>query len=126
MQKIIIEDPEDHIKKYFGKNFEFSEDCLTSDIKPEIIIKVLKKRYGFIKITKATLKHVLYEGARLNRILRINDSWYEKMVEILDIPLDSDEEIDNTEEEDKKEENWGLPDVSSIIQIWILKICKHI
>ena len=63
---------------------------------------------------------MLYEGARLNRILRINDSWYEKMVEILDIPWDSDEEIDYSEEEDKKEEIWGLPYVSSILRLRIL------
>ena len=102
--KIDREDPDVYIKKAFGKNFEFSEKYLTSNIKPEVIVKALKKRYGFTKITKATLKHVLYEGARLNRILRINDSWYEKMVEILDIPLDKDEEELRRNEELKEEE----------------------
>ena len=80
-----------------SKNFEFSEHNLTSDIDPRLIIRALKRRYGFKKITKATLKHVLYEGARLNRILQINDSCYEKMVEILNIPLDFDEESENDE-----------------------------
>lgn len=89
--KVNREDQDVYIKKAFGKNFEFSEKYLTSNIKPELIIKALKKRYEFKKITKATLKHVLYEGARLNRILRINDSCYEKMVEILNIPLDPDD-----------------------------------
>ena len=96
------EDPDVYIKKAFGKNFEFSEKYLTSNINSEKIIKALKKRYGFSKITKATLKHVLYEGARVNRILLINDSWFDKMVEILNIPLDSDEENKNISDEDDK------------------------
>ena len=57
---------------------------------------------GSNKITKATLKHVLYEGARVNRILLINDSWFEKMVEILNIPLDSDEENKLCYQDDNK------------------------
>ena len=92
--------------KVFGKNFEFSEKYLTSNIKPEIIIRALRKRYGFTKITKATLKHVLYEGARLNHILRINDFWYEKMVEILDIQLDPESDDDSR---NKNPANFHLP-----------------
>jgi len=44
------------------------------------------------KVTRATLKHILYEGARLNRVLRINDTCFEKMIEILNITFDSDDE----------------------------------
>ena len=36
------EDPELYIQKVFGKNFEFSEKFLTSNIKPDVIIKALK------------------------------------------------------------------------------------
>ena len=41
------EDPELYIKKAFGKNFEFSEEYLTSNIESESIIKAIKSRYGF-------------------------------------------------------------------------------
>ena len=68
------EDPEKYIKKAFGRNFEFSEEYLTSHINPEAIMKAIKKRYGFHKVTRSTLKHILYEGARTNRVLRINNN----------------------------------------------------
>ena len=66
-------DPDGHIKYLFGKGFEFSEEYLVSQINPEKIIKALKKRYKFKKVTRVTLKHVLYEGARSNNILRVNN-----------------------------------------------------
>lgn len=71
------------IKEAFGSEFEFSEKYLTAKISPSAIILAIKKRYGLKKVSRATLKHILYEGARLNRILRINDSCFEKMVDIL-------------------------------------------
>jgi hypothetical protein len=86
------EDPELIIKNAFGKDFEFSEKYLTSNIHPQLIMKAISRRYGFKKVTKATLKHILYEGARLNKVLRINDSCFEKMVDVLRIPLDADPE----------------------------------
>jgi hypothetical protein len=73
-RKTVKADPEVYFKKVFGKSFEFSEKYLTANIKPQLIIKAVKRRYGFLKVTKSTLKHILYEGARLNRVLRINDS----------------------------------------------------
>ena len=78
----------------FGKDFEFSEKYLKSKIDSETIVKALKRRYKFKKITKVTLKHVLYEGARANNILRINDEWFNKMVEILNLNLDADSDED--------------------------------
>ena len=36
-----------------------------------------------------TIKHILYEGARSNNILRINDESYEKLVDILNLPLEN-------------------------------------
>lgn len=39
-----------------------------------------------------TIKHILYEGARLNNILRINDESYEKLVDILDLPIETEED----------------------------------
>jgi hypothetical protein len=89
-----LSDPESIIKKSFGRNFEFSEKYLTSNIKLELIAKAIKMRYGFNKITKATLKHILYEGARLNRVLRIDDSCFDKMIDVLCIPLEDDHEED--------------------------------
>lgn len=88
-------DPDTYIKRLFGKDFEFSEKFLTSKIDPNKVIKAIKKRYKFKKVTKTTLKHVLYEGARSNNILRINDDCFTKMVDILNIPLD-EEEADKT------------------------------
>lgn len=64
------------------------------------MVKVIKKRYGFKKVTRSTLKHILYEGARLNRILRINNECFDKMVDILDIKCESD-----SKEDEKKMEN---------------------
>ncbi|CAI2375561.1 unnamed protein product [Moneuplotes crassus] len=90
--RISKEDPEGYIKKAFGPNFEFSEEYLTSNIKSETIIKAIKKRYGFKKVTKSTMKHILYEGARLNRVLRINDSCFDRMVDILNIKFEAEEE----------------------------------
>jgi len=45
-----------------------------------------------------TIKHILYEGARSNNILRINDESYEKLVDILNLPLENG----RGEEEEKK------------------------
>ena len=42
-----VKDPDAYIKKLFGKDFEFSEKYLSSDIDPQIIVKALKKRYKF-------------------------------------------------------------------------------
>ena len=61
---------------------------------------LLNKRYGFKKVTRSTLKHLLYEGARLNRVLRINNSWFDKMVDILDIDCESDDGDEDEEEKD--------------------------
>ncbi len=91
------------LNKAFGPNFELSEEYLTSDIKSEIIINALKKRYGFKKVTKATMKHILYEGARISRVLRINDSSYERMIDILDIDLEKESDNDGIKEEDEEE-----------------------
>jgi hypothetical protein len=101
-RRVNREDPDVYIKKAFGKNFEFSEEYLTSNISSEAIMKAIKRRYGFKKVTKSTLKHVLYEGARINRVLRINDSWYEKMVDILGLNLDLDDEEDIEDIDDKE------------------------
>jgi len=96
-------DAEENIKKAFGKNFEFSEKYLTSNLDPNIIIKAIKRRYQFKKVTRATLKHILYEGARLNKVLRINDSCFDKMVDVLNIPVGDDE--DDEEEESQQNPN---------------------
>ena len=74
---------DDYIKRMFGKDFEFSEQYLVSDIDPRLIKRAIRKRYNFKKVTRVTVKHILYEGARSNNILRINDACYEKMVEWL-------------------------------------------
>ena len=86
------EDPDVYIKKAFGKNFEFSEKYLTSKMESKAVVKALKRRYGFRKVTRATIKHVLYEGARINHVLRINDSCFEKMVDILELDADLEDE----------------------------------
>jgi hypothetical protein len=39
-------------------------------------------------VTKETLKYILYEGAKTNGILRINDHCFEQMIETLNLPLD--------------------------------------
>lgn len=75
-----FDDPEEYIKRMFGPNFEFSEKYLISQIDVRLIVKALKKRYKFEKVTNVTLKHVLYEGARINNILRMNDACFDKMV----------------------------------------------
>ena len=98
-RKISQEDPEVYIKKAFGAHFEFSEEYLTSNIKSKTIIKAIKRRYGFKNVTKATMKHILYEGARLNRVLRINDSCFEKMVEILNINFEYEEDEKQVEKD---------------------------
>jgi hypothetical protein len=99
-------DPEAIIKKAFGKNFEFSEKYLTANIKPENIVKAIKKRYRFDKVTKATLKHILYEGARLNKVLRINDSCFEKMIDVLRIPLE--EEVEDSKEFSENDKQYTI------------------
>ena len=43
------------------------------------------------KVTRATIKHILYEGARSNNILRINDESYDKLVDILNLPLERED-----------------------------------
>lgn len=85
-------DPDTYIKRLFGKDFEFSEKFLASNIDPQIIIKAIKKRYRFQQVTRIAVKHVLYEGARSNNILRIDDECYNKMIDILDLPLDDDKD----------------------------------
>ena len=77
-----------------GKTYDFSEEYLKSFISSEIIINEIKKRYRVRKVNKVTLKHVLYEGARINNILRMNEYWYEKMVETLNLNLEGDEILD--------------------------------
>lgn len=46
-KKQIAEDPEEYIRKMFGKDFEFSEKYLKSKINSDTIIKALKRRYKF-------------------------------------------------------------------------------
>ena len=79
------------LNKAFGKNFEFSEKYLTSNIPSHAMIKAIKRRYGFTRVSRATLKHILYEGARANRVLQINDSCFDKMIDILGINLDEED-----------------------------------
>ena len=88
--------PDAHMKKALGKNFEFSEKYLTANIDPQLIIRALKKRYRFKRVTRETLKHILYEGARLNKVLRINDSCFDKMVDVLNIPVEEEAENDKS------------------------------
>ena len=90
--KQVVENPEEYIRKMFGKNFDFTQEYLKSNIDPALILKAIKMRYNFKKVNKVTLKHVLYEGARANNILRINDYCFEKMVENLSLPLDDEDE----------------------------------
>ena len=59
-----------------------------------IIIRAIKRRYKFKKVTRVILKHILYEGAKINHILCINDDCFEKMVDILNLPLDEMDEDD--------------------------------
>ena len=80
-----------YIQKAFGRHFEFSEKYLVSEIDSNKIKRAIKRRYRFKKVTRATLKHILYEGAKTNDILRINDESYQKMVDALDLPLDPEE-----------------------------------
>jgi hypothetical protein len=101
--KMRYKEPEDYIKRLFGKSFEFTEQYLISNIEPALIIQALKKRYKFDKITRVTIKHVLYEGARSNNILRINNQSFERLVDILNLPLDRED--DYNFEEDKNEES---------------------
>ncbi|CAI2376895.1 unnamed protein product [Moneuplotes crassus] len=101
VHKFTIEDPDVYIKRAFGKNFEFSEEFLLSHIEPKVVLKAIQKRYRFKKITRVTIKHILYEGARSNNILRINDESYEKLVDILELPID--EEIMETPNRRRRE-----------------------
>ena len=82
---------ESAIQKAFGRHFEFSEKYLVSDIDGHRIIRSIKKRYKFKSVTKEILKHILYEGAKTNDILRINDEWFENLAEVLNLPLDTDD-----------------------------------
>ena len=77
-----------HIQKVFGSNFKFTGEFLISDIDPHLIKNSLLKMFNLEKLTEETLKNILREGARSNNVLRLNDQWYEKMVEILNLPLD--------------------------------------
>lgn len=89
------------IQKAFGRHFEFSEKYLVSEIDGNRIIRCIKRRYKFKSVTKEILKHILYEGAKTNDILRINDECFENLAEVLNLPLDSD----GSENSDK------LPDI---------------
>lgn len=82
---------ESAIQKAFGRHFEFSEKYLVSDIDGHRIMRSIKKRYKFKSVTKEILKHILYEGAKTNDILRINDEWFENLADVLNLPLDTDD-----------------------------------
>ena len=73
MQMKKSESANSYIQKAFGRHFEFSEKYLISEIEGSKIIRAIKRRYKFQSITKEILKHILYEGAKTNDILRIND-----------------------------------------------------
>ena len=93
-----------YIQKAFGRHFEFSEKYLISEIEGPKIIRAIKRRYKFQHVTKEILKHILYEGAKTNDILRINDEWFENLVEILNLPLDEENESDKLQDPHRKYE----------------------
>ena len=83
-------------------------------------------------MTRITVKHVLYEGARSNNILRINDDCFEKLVDILNLELDDeqdDEDITNivssknleilhSRKDFEKHESSKLPDIHAFREIY--------
>ena len=93
--------PTAHIHKIFGKEFEFSEKCLISDINPQMIKDSLIHIFKLPnKLTRESMKYILREGARINNVLRINEDWFERMVDTLALPLDYEDSKDNYREND--------------------------
>lgn len=92
--------PNAHIHKVFGKDFEFSEKWLISDINPQMIKDSLIHIFKLPnKLTRESMKYVLREGARTNNVLRINEECFDRMVDSLWLPLDPDDER-NYDEDD--------------------------
>lgn len=92
--------PTAHIHKIFGKDFEFSEKWLISDINPQMIKDSLIHIFKLPnKLTRESMKYILREGARINNVLRINEECFERMVESLSLQLDPDDEERNYNED---------------------------
>ncbi|CAI2380621.1 unnamed protein product [Moneuplotes crassus] len=84
--------PSSHIQRVFGPRFKFSEKLLISKMDNMMIKKSLLEIFKLKTLTRENLKYILREGADTNNILRITDECFEKMVDVLNIPLDSDSE----------------------------------
>ncbi|CAI2381024.1 unnamed protein product [Moneuplotes crassus] len=96
--------PQSHIQRVFGSKFKFSEKHLIANMDGEMIKSSVKEIFKLDTLTRENLKMILREGADTNNVLRITDECFEKMVDVLNLPLDSDPE-DTDEEPDKIECN---------------------
>lgn len=79
-------------------SFQFTEGNLQSEkISGHTLRKIIMEQYGFKQLTEETLRLLLKQGAEDNKLLRISEASYTKLMNALDIPLD-DHEPQNTKE----------------------------
>lgn len=71
-------------------HFALNESNLSSDkVTGEDLRKIIMDFYGFHQLTEETLRLILKQGAEDNNLLRISEASYSKLIDALNIPLDS-------------------------------------
>ena len=79
-----------HASNSLVDNFALNESNLSSDkVRGEDLRKIIMDFYGFQQLTEETLRLILKQGAEDNNLLRISEASYTKLIEALNIPLDS-------------------------------------
>lgn len=79
-------------------SFKFNESNLESEkLSGSDLRKMILEYYGFKQLTEETLKLILKQGAEDNNLLRISEASYIKLVDALEIPLDSSGQQKTTE-----------------------------
>ena len=79
-----------HASNSLVDNFALNESNLASDkVRGEDLRKLILDFYGFHQLTEETLRLILKQGAEDNNLLRISEASYSKLIDALNIPLDS-------------------------------------
>lgn len=79
-------------------SFQFNESNLVSKtLNPSDLKKMILELYGFSKLSEDTLRLILKQGAEDNKLLRISEASYSKLIDALEIPLDSEEQSKTTD-----------------------------
>lgn len=67
---------------------EFDETMLTVPLDAEDLKKTLCHIYGLKQLNRETLKMILKEGAKFNKIIRLGNNAFELLLDALELPLD--------------------------------------